>query len=218
MNKRNITHVSKKLDEDFPSLPKKTEAPKPIVINRPTKSSPAQTINTKMNNSTSQSIVSESFTKPDVRTPEKLLQTDISQHDFNLALYSTLKNIPDPPYDAPETTNEDQFETPLSYPQTPNMRLIQPEFFSRYDLSTLFFIFFYSPGTSQQYFAGRELKKRDWVYHMKYQTWFHRISEPTEKTSQYEIAKYEYFDHSTSEGWCVRQRPQFRFEYNCIEK
>ena len=92
------------------------------------------------------------------------------------------------------------------------MKLLQPESLRKYDLSTLFFIFFFFAGTPQQYFAGQELKSRDWVYNTKFQTWFHRISEPTEKTSTYEVAKFEYFDHS--ESWVIRESPSFKFEYD----
>lgn len=153
------------------------------------------------------------FQPVEVQAPEQLLQTDMAQQDFANALYSSLDLIPDVPYDLSEYKPQNQVDIPQFYPTMPNMKLLQPEFFRRYDLSTLFYIFFYFPGSAPQFFAGRELKQRGWRFHTKYQTWFHRISEVTESTSTYEIGKFEYFDHSTAEGWCIRQRNAFKFEY-----
>ena len=148
-------------------------------------------------------------TKPplDVRNPENLLQSELTQQDFVHALQSTIDIIPDPPY-----PGSGEMDGKTGFPVTPKLKLLQPDAFRAYDLSTLCFIFFFQPGTPQQFFAAKELKKRNWVYHIRYQTWFRRIGDPSEKTDDYEVAKYEYFDHD-SEGWFVRERPAFKFEY-----
>jgi CCR4-NOT transcription complex subunit 3 len=148
-----------------------------------------------------------------LKSPQSFTESDLTPQDFGHALSASLGFIPDSPYDIHDTAGSDAGSEASGYPQFPNMRLTQPESFSKFDLSTLFFIFFYSHGKPQQYFAWQELKKRDWKFHTKYQTWFRRIREPTEKTSQYEIGEFEYFDHSSNEGWCVRQRNGFKFEY-----
>ena len=98
------------------------------------------------------------------------------------------------------------------------MKLLQPEFFTKYDLDTLFFIFFYLTGTPQQYFAGKELKKRGWVFHKQYQSWFRLVGEATETTDQYQIGKFEYFDHASHENWMIRPRTNFKLEFSMIEK
>lgn len=54
------------------------------------------------------------------------------------------------------------------------------ENFARFDLETLFFAFYYEQGTYQQYLAALELKKKNWMFHKKYQTWFRR-TEPGEQ-------------------------------------
>lgn len=149
----------------------------------------------------------------EIRTPEALFQSEISVQDFSQAVYSTMEFIPDPPYDADEAVDDD-----TGFPRKPHIKLVNPEIFSRYDLSTLCFIFFYRPGTAQQYFAANELKHRGWVFHIKDQTWFKRIGEPTEKTDTYEVGKYEYFDHTTNDSWCVRTKPSFKFEYSNMSK
>lgn len=44
--------------------------------------------------------------------------------------------------------------------------------FSRFDLETLFFAFYYQQGTHQQYMAAVELKKKNWKFNKKFVTWF----------------------------------------------
>jgi CCR4-NOT transcription complex subunit 3 len=160
---------------------------------------------------------SQLFQPVEVVAPDRILQTDIPPQEFAHALYSSLDLIPDVPYDIDDYKPQNPVETPKSYPQMPNMKLLQPEFFRRYDASTLFYIFFYFPGTPQQYFAGRELKQRGWRFHTKYQTWFKRATEPTEITQQYEVGKFDYLDHKVPDGWAVRQRSGFKLEYEYLD-
>lgn len=210
------TTLDKKLDEEFPSLsslPKRPQTPSlketqsgPSSLNNPPASPQAQPAPPTVS-------PAEQFASFDIKSPENLLTTDLTQKDFGHALQASLEMIPDTPYDIPEPPPDSAADLPPGYPQYPKMKLLQPDFFKKFDLSTLFFIFFYQPGTPQQYFAGQELKRRDWRFHTRYQTWFHRLSEPTEKTVSYEIGKFEYFDHGTPEEWCMRQRNPFKFEY-----
>lgn len=209
------TKPKPKLDEEFPSFSSLPKINQQFGKSHSVTQLPSQGQQTSNNSPQQQPI--DLFPSSDVRSPENLLQTELTQQDFCRALSSEMNLIPDPPYDLHDVVHtENSIDTRPSYPQTKNMKLVQPEFFKKYDLSTLFFIFFYSPGTSQQYFAGRELQNRDWIYHTKFQTWFHRIEEPKEKTAEYEISKYEYFDHSTSEGWCVRKFNNFKLEFSNI--
>ena len=48
------------------------------------------------------------------------------------------------------------------------------ESFAKFDLDTLFFAFYYQQGTYQQYLAAVELKKKNWMFHKKYHTWFRK--------------------------------------------
>ena len=48
------------------------------------------------------------------------------------------------------------------------------ESFTKFDLDTLFFAFYYEQGTYQQYLAAIELKKKNWMFHKKYHTWFRK--------------------------------------------
>ncbi|KAG8847176.1 general negative regulator of transcription subunit 5 [Serendipita sp. 411] len=102
-------------------------------------------------------------------------------------------------------------QTPAYYPQQVLPLLSSPEFFERLDVETLFWVFYYMPGTYQQWMAAQELKKQAWRFHIKFLTWFQRHAKPDEVTDEYEQGQYLYFDWEGS--WCVRRKSDFRFEY-----
>ena len=66
----------------------------------------------------------------------------------------------------------------------------------------LYFSFLLQQGTYQQHLAAKQLKKRSWRYHKKYNTWFQRHEEITKSTDEYEQGTYVYFDFES--GWCQR--------------
>ncbi|KAG2356977.1 Not1 N-terminal domain, CCR4-Not complex component-domain-containing protein [Suillus spraguei] len=108
------------------------------------------------------------------------------------------------------------FATPAFYPQTPHPILSTPGIFSQIDVETLFYVFYYLPGTYQQYMAAKELKRQSWRFHVKYMTWFQRHSEPQAITEEYEQGVYVYFDWEGS--WCQRKKSDFRFEYRYLSE
>jgi len=64
------------------------------------------------------------------------------------------------------------------YPRVPLFN--RKENFSRFDLETLFFAFYYQQGTYQQYLAAVELKKKNWKFVKKFETWFKKVEgDPT---------------------------------------
>ncbi|KAJ3569353.1 hypothetical protein NP233_g5107 [Leucocoprinus birnbaumii] len=107
------------------------------------------------------------------------------------------------------------FQTARYYPQTPHPLLNTAAIFSQLDVETLFYVFYYLPGTYQQYLAAKELKRQSWRFHVKYLTWFQRHSEPQAITDEYEQGVYVYFDWEGS--WCQRKKSDFRFEYRYLE-
>ncbi|KAG0052318.1 general negative regulator of transcription subunit 5 [Gryganskiella cystojenkinii] len=108
------------------------------------------------------------------------------------------------------------YPTPSYYPQTPPPGLFESAtMFEKFDIDTLFFIFYYQQGTYQQYLAARELKKQSWRFHKKYLTWFQRHEEPKAITDDYEQGTYIYFDYEGA--WCQRKKTDFRFEYKFLE-
>ncbi|PAV21145.1 CCR4-NOT transcription complex [Pyrrhoderma noxium] len=106
--------------------------------------------------------------------------------------------------------------TPHYYPQTVNPLLSTPSLFANLDIETLFYVFYYLPGTYQQYLAAKELKRQSWRFHVKYLTWFQRHSEPQAITDEYEQGVYVYFDWEGS--WCQRKKSDFRFEYRYLSE
>ncbi|KAJ2912210.1 hypothetical protein MD484_g8203, partial [Candolleomyces efflorescens] len=108
------------------------------------------------------------------------------------------------------------YHTPAYYPQQPHATLASPAIFSQLDVETLFYIFYYLPGTYQQYLAAKELKRQSWRFHVKYLTWFQRHSEPQAITEDYEQGVYVYFDWEGS--WCQRKKGDFRFEYRYLSE
>jgi CCR4-NOT transcription complex subunit 3 len=157
------------------------------------------------------------FMPVEVSTPEVPEKADMRPEELAYQLFTASGIVPDVPYEISEYKPQNPVDAPVCYPHMPNMKLLQAEFFGKYDVSTLFYIFFYFPGSPQQYYAGRELRQREWRYHTKYQTWFRRIGDPTETTETYEIGRFHYFDKRQSENWCVRQRNDFKFEYEFLE-
>ncbi|KAF9481976.1 hypothetical protein BDN70DRAFT_875595 [Pholiota conissans] len=108
------------------------------------------------------------------------------------------------------------FQTAHYYPQTPHPLLQTPAIFSQLDVESLFWVFYYLPGTYQQYLAAKELKRQSWRFHVKYLTWFQRHSEPQAITEEYEQGVYVYFDWEGS--WCQRKKSDFRFEYRYLSE
>ncbi|KAG8952828.1 general negative regulator of transcription subunit 5 [Tulasnella sp. 424] len=109
-----------------------------------------------------------------------------------------------------------QYNTPPYYPQTPLPILSSPALFSQLDVETLFYVFYFLPGTYQQYLAAQQLKNQSWRFHVKYLTWFQRHSEPQAITEEYEQGVYVYFDWEGS--WCQRKKSDFRFEYRYLSE
>mmetsp|Transcript_8149 Transcript_8149/g.17031 ORF Transcript_8149/g.17031 Transcript_8149/m.17031 type:complete len:660 (-) Transcript_8149:194-2173(-) len=112
-------------------------------------------------------------------------------------------------------TPRNPYPTPSSYPTTPAPVFENQAFYNKVGMDCLFFIFYYSQGTYQQYLAAKELKKQSWRFHKKYSTWFQRHEEPKMTTDEFEEGTYVYFDYET--GWGQRIKSDFRFEYSFLE-
>ncbi|KAI0316360.1 Not1 N-terminal domain, CCR4-Not complex component-domain-containing protein [Amylostereum chailletii] len=108
------------------------------------------------------------------------------------------------------------YQAPSYYPQTTSGLLSSPGLFAQLDVETLFYVFYFLPGTYQQYLAAKELKRQSWRFHVKYLTWFQRHSEPQAITDEYEQGVYVYFDWEGS--WCQRKKSDFRFEYRYLSE
>lgn len=110
---------------------------------------------------------------------------------------------------------ESPYPTPDYYPGEVLATLEDPEVFSKMDVDTLFYIFYYRQGTHQQYLAAKELKHRSWRFHKRFLTWFQRYENPKIINAEYEQGTYRFFDFEGS--WLQRRKTNFKFEYQFLE-
>lgn len=90
--------------------------------------------------------------------------------------------VPDPQSRKVPYAPRNPYPTPPYFPTHPAPVFDDPAMFEKFDIDTLFFIFYFQQGTHQQYLAGRELKKQSWRYHKNFLTWFQRHEDPTVTT------------------------------------
>ncbi|KAJ3552604.1 hypothetical protein NM688_g4066 [Phlebia brevispora] len=155
-----------------------------------------------------------SFENVKQKAPHRMSNLD-QVHKLLEGSYSSMPQPQDtekPKYYVPRNP----FQTPAYYPQHPNPILNTAAIFSQLDVETLFYVFYFHPGTYQQYLAAKELKRQSWRFHVKYLTWFQRHSEPQAITEEYEQGVYVYFDWEGS--WCQRKKSDFRFEYRYLSE
>jgi CCR4-NOT transcription complex subunit 3 len=188
---------------------KKTAAPTPVTV---TQTSPQ----TSLSSSSASVDALTTSGKTSAMSPQAMLELSFD-------------NIPEPQdsYGYPRRYNTNataassgmskngNIPTPPYYPTTVAPYFDNAALYEKFDMDTLFFIFYYQQGTYQQYLAAKELKRQYWRYHKKYLTWFQRHEEPTEITPEYEQGTYVYFDYET--GWCQRKKSEFKFEYKYLE-
>ncbi|CAD7961540.1 unnamed protein product [Amoebophrya sp. A120] len=106
---------------------------------------------------------------------------------------------------------------PSTQPRIPQNILTKEHFQQeKYDLDTLFFVFYYQKNSHDQLLAAAQLEKLGWRYHKLYNLWFQRESEPRECNSEFEKGDYRYFDHE--KAWRQRLKQDFRFDYIYLEE
>ena len=114
---------------------------------------------------------------------------------------------------------------PPSYPTAPLSNFENPALYEKLDVETLFFAFYFRPGSRQQLLAARELKKQAWRFHKEHSTWFQRHEEPKaggQPGDDWEQGNYVYFDSQLQRvdggsGWCYRLKQDFVFQYEALE-
>ncbi|GAA5950704.1 hypothetical protein JCM3765_000584 [Sporobolomyces pararoseus] len=201
-------------------------SPAPTSANAPSSSSPSQ------KSQEQQQPTGASSTKSDTRLPssladlvtsfetakQKSMRRDNDLGAINQILEAGFPGVPQPldaekpKYYVPRTP----YATPTYYPQEPSSQFGSASLFAKLDVDTLFYIFYYCPGTYLQYLAAGELKKQSWRFHKQYLTWFQRANEPTTITETFEQGVYLYFDWEGS--WCQRRKTDFKFEYKYLDQ
>uniref|UniRef100_A0A7S0C8Q4 NOT2/NOT3/NOT5 C-terminal domain-containing protein n=1 Tax=Proboscia inermis TaxID=420281 RepID=A0A7S0C8Q4_9STRA len=101
-------------------------------------------------------------------------------------LYSTFAS----PWSDSPTTREPQYQLPMCYYMQPPA--LKTGHLSKFQLETLFYIFYALPKDVLQAYAAQELYSRDWRYHVDLKLWFKRAS-PVDVPNA-NGTQYIYFD------------------------
>jgi CCR4-NOT transcription complex subunit 2 len=107
------------------------------------------------------------------------------------------------------------FAVPACYAvQSPRLSF---QAFQKFQLETLFYVFYSMPRDVLQVAAAQELYNRDWRFHKTQQLWLTKIlnKEPTVKHTTFEKGTYKVFNAAT---WAYEEREDFVLEYSSIEE
>lgn len=90
-------------------------------------------------------------------------------------------------------------------------------YFSKFQLQTLFYIFYSMPKDEAQLYAAYELYNRGWFYHGEHRLWLTRVTnmEPLVKSNTYERGSYICFDPNTFD---TVRKDNFVVHYETLEK
>ncbi|GJU06378.1 probable NOT transcription complex subunit VIP2 isoform X1 [Tanacetum coccineum] len=144
------------------------------------------------------------------------LGIDLTTLGLNLNSAENLhKTFGSPWLDEP-TKGAPEFTVPQCYyaKQAP---VLNQGYFSKFQLNTLFYIFYSMPKDEAQLYAANELHNRGWFYHRENRLWFMRAGnmEPLVKTNAYERGSYICFDPNT---WETIRKDNFVIHYEMLEK
>ena len=126
------------------------------------------------------------------------LGADLTSFGLNMnagdALYASFGS----PFSDTPTPSEPQFTTPTCYVMHPPS--LKPEHLARFQLETLFYIFYSMPRDLLQACAAQELYRREWRYHGELRLWL-KVRSPQELMQGQPNVQFVYFDVS---GWEAR--------------
>jgi len=238
------TKMKQRLEENVPGASEREVSSQGLegapILSESNDSDPSDTgremASSRLSMSSSPSSPSVQGSNPFSKPPSPFIQNDSSSAEGVLGnsyyreersatqtlLDASLRCMPEPlDVDLPKNyipRNPSKF-VPSCFPTAPPPMLLSPSLFQHFDTDTLFFIFYFQPGTYQQYLAAKELKRQSWRFHRKYMTWFQRHEEPQVVESDYEQGTYVYFDYALNDdaGWCQRIKSEFTFEYAYLE-
>ncbi|KAK9053736.1 hypothetical protein SSX86_024810 [Deinandra increscens subsp. villosa] len=144
------------------------------------------------------------------------LGIDLTTLGLNLNSAENLHKTFGSPWTDEPVKGDPDFTVPQCYysKQAPalNQRL-----FSKFQLNTLFYIFYSMPKDEAQLYAANELYNRSWFYHREHRLWFMRSPnmEPLVKTDAYERGSYVCFDPNT---WETIRKENFVIYYEMLDK
>ncbi|XP_021713792.1 probable NOT transcription complex subunit VIP2 isoform X2 [Chenopodium quinoa] len=144
------------------------------------------------------------------------LGMDLTMLGLNLNSSEDLHKTFGSPWSDKPVKGDPEFVTPDCYnvESTPSLNHL---YFMKFQMETLFYIFYSMPKDEAQLYAANELCRRGWFYHKELRMWLSRFSsvEPLVKTPTYERGSYLSFDPST---WETKKKDNFVLQYDLIEK
>ncbi|XP_074584510.1 putative NOT transcription complex subunit VIP2 [Curcuma longa] len=144
------------------------------------------------------------------------LGIDLTTLGLNLNSTENIHKTFGSPWSDEPAKGEPEYCIPTCYYAKPPPPLHQV-YFSKFQILTLFYIFYSMPKDEAQLYAAYELYSRGWFYHKDPQFWFTRApnSEPLVKTHAYERGSYLCFDPNT---WSTIVKEHFVLQYEAVEK
>ncbi|KAL2530008.1 NOT2/NOT3/NOT5 family [Forsythia ovata] len=128
------------------------------------------------------------------------LGIDLTTLGLNLNSSENLHKTFGSPWSDEPAKGDPEFTVPQCYyaKQPPPLNQV---YFSKFQLDTLFYIFYSMPKDEAQLYAASELYNRGWFYHREHRLWFMRNAnmEPLVKMNAYERGSYICFDPNTWE-------------------
>ncbi|CAK9169562.1 unnamed protein product [Ilex paraguariensis] len=144
------------------------------------------------------------------------LGIDLTTLGLNLNSTENLHKTFGSPWSDEPAKGDPEFTVPQCYyaKQPP---VLNQAYFSKFQLDTLFYIFYSMPKDEAQLYASNELYNRGWFYHREHRLWFLRSAnmEPLVKTNAYERGSYICFDPNT---WETVRKENFVLHYDMLEK
>ncbi|KAK9672493.1 hypothetical protein RND81_12G103900 [Saponaria officinalis] len=154
------------------------------------------------------------MTDPDLTS--LALGIDLMTLGLNLNSSENLyKNFASPWSDEP-AKGEPDFNIPECY-SAKQPPVLNQGYFAKFQLQTLFYIFYSMPKDEAQIYAANELYNRGWFYHKDLRLWLMRVPnmEPLVKTNTYERGSFLAFDPNT---WDTSLKENFVVHYEFVEK
>ncbi|KAL9171087.1 hypothetical protein ABFS82_04G187300 [Erythranthe guttata] len=144
------------------------------------------------------------------------LGIDLTTLGLNLNSTENLHKSFGSPWSDEPAKGDPEYTVPKCYYAKQPQPLSQA-YFSKFQLDTVFYIFYSMPREEAQIYAANELYNRGWFYHMEHRLWFMRVTkmEPLVKTNTYEKGSYICFDPNT---WETIRKDNFVLLYEMLEK
>ncbi|KAI3865859.1 hypothetical protein MKX03_020607 [Papaver bracteatum] len=143
------------------------------------------------------------------------LGIDLTSLGLNLNAVENLHKTFGSPWSDEPAKGDPEYTVPECYyaKQPP---VLQQSYFKKFQLETLFYIFYSMPRDEAQLYAANELYNRGWFFHRDLRIWFFRMPnlEPLAKTETYERGSYHCFDSTT---WETVRKDNFVLQYKSIE-